>query len=201
MIILIELLAGKGDLHAVYGCQHGIFQHAAVNALHTAKQRAPGHVVRDRPGFVREQRELDHLGGCRGEGRSAPSLAIQPFAAQAAPIGRAAAGLSRFRGSRDRVVGILALYADCSSASSFCKTASMMYACHDGFTMRFSQARSIRCLISSVSRSWKFLVFAWDSSCVATLPPFSIKALTAASWLLWFGSYRHLLTLSPVYLM
>jgi hypothetical protein len=45
VIILIELLASKGDLHAAYGRQHGIFQHTAVNALHTAKQRAPGHVV------------------------------------------------------------------------------------------------------------------------------------------------------------
>jgi hypothetical protein len=66
VIVLIELLASKGDLHTVYGRQHGVFQHTAVNALHTAKQRAPGHVVGDRPGFIREQRELDHLGSCRG---------------------------------------------------------------------------------------------------------------------------------------
>ena len=30
-------------------------------------------------------------------------------------------------------------------------------------------------------RSWKFLVLVWGSSCVVTLPPFSIKALIIAS--------------------
>src|SRR5215510_1055318 len=72
-------------------------------------------------------------------------------------------------------------HAERSSACSFSKTASMMYACQDGFTMRFLHARSMRSLISSFRRSWKFLVLACGSSCVATLPPFSIKALIAAS--------------------
>src|SRR5262245_60743302 len=68
-----------------------------------------------------------------------------------------------------------------SSACSFSKIASIMYACQDGFTMRFLHARSMRSLISSFRRSWKFLVLGCASSCVATLPPFSIKALIIAS--------------------
>jgi hypothetical protein len=105
---------------------------------------------------------------------------MQPFAAQARSIGRTQ--LRVFHGFEDREIelsGILALW-DCSSASSFCKTASMMYACHDGFIALFTG--TVDPLPHFVSEpKLEISGLCRGSSCVATLPPFSIKALIAAS--------------------
>ena len=115
------------------------------------------------------------------EAIDAPTLAIQRhIAALAVPVDKALADADSI--FRYKLFLCRLGHSVRSSAFNFSKIASIMYACQDGFTVRFSHARSMRSLMASFRRSWKFLVLAcWGSSCVATLPPFSMSALIAAS--------------------